>query len=778
MNAVSGLTDAAPVVNKLADAAVRLAPEQFRDVLDAIPAAVYTTDAEGRLTHFNRAAIEFSGRVPQIGTDRWCVSWKLYDAQGNPIRHDQCPMAVALREGREIRGVEAIAERPDGRRIAFLPFPTPLRDSKGSIVGGVNMLVDITERRRVEAALRESEEKFRRLVALMPAAVFTIDAPSGVISFYNERAAELWGRRPRLHDGQERFCGSYRLWLPDGTHMPHDQTPMVAAMREGASFRNIDVVMERPDGSRFCALVNIDPIRDATGAICGVINVFLDTTALKEAEKELLRHTNQLGAFLNTAAMGLHRVGPDGTILWANDAELSMLGYTREEYVGRNVAEFHADKPVMHDILSRLTCGERLHDYEARLRCKDGSIKTVLIDSSVLWEDGGFVHTQCFTRDITERKQAEEALRQADRRKDEFLATLSHELRNPLAPIRNAIDLLGKAGEERNVRELAHRILDRQVRQMTKLVDELMDLTRVSRGTIVPDLQLIDIADVIAAAVETSRPLFQEGRHDLSVSLPEKRVMLMGDAVRLSQVLSNLLNNAAKYTPKGGRITLTATASPGEASIAVRDNGIGIAPEVLPHVFDMFTQSGESNLSGRSGLGIGLAISRSLARLHGGDIHVSSAGPAQGSEFTLRIPIRLPEEAPVAQGTPAAQPIRPLRVLIADDNVDAAETMGILLRGRGHHVNIVYDGLAAIEAVQTHNPDVLLLDISLPKLDGFQVAERLRGENKTRDVRIVAVTGHGLEQHRERSRDAGIDAHLVKPVDVAALEDAFRRVLQ
>jgi two-component system CheB/CheR fusion protein len=775
-------TAAESLVREAAVAAMRLPSEMFEAVIDAMPAAIYTTDAEGRLTHFNRAAIEFSGRVPQLGTDHWCVSWKLYDAQGNPIRHDQCPMAVSLRENRPVRGVDAIAERPDGTRIAFLPFPTPLRDAAGKLVGGVNMLLDITERKTMEQALRASEERYRQLVSLMPAAVFTIEAPSARITFYNERAAELWGRRPNLDDPGERFCGSYRLWLPDGSPLPHEHTPMALAMTEARSFRNLDVIMERPDGSRIWALVNIDPIRDGAGRVCGAVNVFIDATALKQAEKELVRKTGQLSAFLETAAIGLHRVGPDGAILWANDAEMRMLGYAPEEYIGRNIADFHADREVIDNILACLTRGERLREREARLKCKDGSIKTVLIDSSVLREDGRFIHTQCFTRDITEQKRSEQLRslaeaerREADRRKDEFLATLSHELRNPLAPICNAIVLLGRAGDDAQVRREAHAILERQVGQMTKLVDELLDLTRISRGLVSPDRREIDLAEVVAAAVETSRPLIDAAGHRLEVSLPAEPVTLLADRVRIAQILANLLNNAAKFTPRGGEIALGARVSGRQVLIAVRDSGIGIHPDVLPKLFDMFTQFSGTQLSGRSGLGIGLAIARSLARLHGGDIDAWSAGPGRGAEFTLTLPLHAGAARNAGRAAPQAAAQRSLRIVVADDNRDAADTTALLLRRSGHQVHVAYDGEAALEAALAERPDVLLLDLSLPGRDGYQVAERLRADPGLRELRIVALSGHGLAHHRERSRRAGFDEHLTKPVDFDLLTRTLAR---
>ncbi len=886
------------VVQRAAEVARRESDGRFQQAIEEIPAAFYRTDAQGRLTHFNRAAVEFSGRVPQVGTDHWCVSWKLYNADGIPLPHDRCPMAISLREGREVRGVDAVAERPDGRRIAFRPYPVPLRDGSGRIVGGLNMLVDISRQKSAEAALRRSEEQYRRLVSLMPSAVYTIEAPSARVTFYNERAAQLWGRRPELGEDAERFCGSYRLWWPDGRPLKHEDTPMALAIREGRSFRNIDVVMERPDGSRISALVNIDPIRDAHGNIEGAINVFLDVSALKQAEKDLLRRSAQLAAFLDTATIALHRVAADGTILWANDAELNMLGYSREEYVGQHIARFHADTQNISDILACLTRGERLREREARLRCKDGTVRTVLIDSSVLWEDGKFVHTQCFTRDITETRKAEElrarlawlvdssedaiigtaldgtiqswnagaehiygysaaeALgrpisllipeqhrdqeaaamarlargeriqhfeterrakdgrqvyvsltvspvrdadgrivgaskiardvterklaeaerREAERRKDEFLAILSHELRNPLAPLRNAVTILGMAGDDAVVRSQVQGILERQVNQMSRLVDELMDLTRISRGLITPQKVPVDLNEVVTTALETARPLIEEGAHRLQVSLAQRPIIVQADPVRVAQIVANLLNNAAKYTPPGGTVWLTVRDAGDAVQVSVRDTGIGIGADMLPRIFEMFTPSGASHLSGKSGLGIGLSIARTLARLHGGDVIAHSGGSGQGSEFTLRLP-RLqaagavsprPEAREVGTAVPA------LRVLIADDNADAAETTGMLLRKAGHAVRIVHDGEAALRAASDEATDVVLLDLGLPRLDGFAVAGRLRQDERLRGLRIVAVTGHGLEQYRQRCRDSGFDGHLVKPVDPAVLLNALR----
>lgn len=391
---------------RVAEDRLRQTEYHYRQLVQSLPAAVYTCDSQGRITLYNHAAVTLWGREPEIGKDMWCGSWKIFKPDGTPLPLEECPMALALREGRSVRGEEIIVERPDGTRSFVLPHPDPIRDESGAIIGSVNMLVVVDDLKSVEQALRSSEFRLQSLLNLMPAAVYACDA-EGRITFYNRRAAELWGREPALHDDHQKFCAACKCFF-NGALLAPQNTPMAIAVREGKSFRNLEPEFERPDGVRVPVLVNVDPILDADGKPAGAINVFQDVTALKHAEADLRRKNNQLAAFLDTAVLGLHRVGPDGIILWANAAEMDMLGYTPEEYIGHHITEFHADRPVIDDILKVLACGEKLNDREARLRCKDGSIKHVLIDSSVLWEDGKFIHTQCFTRDVTDRKRGEE----------------------------------------------------------------------------------------------------------------------------------------------------------------------------------------------------------------------------------------------------------------------------------------------------------------------------------------------------------------------------------
>lgn len=622
--------------------------QRFKTILDALPSAIYTTDAVGRITHFNPACIEFSGRTPVLGTDSWCVTWKLYSADGSPLPHDQCPMAVALKEGRAVRGAEAIAERPDGTRIWFAPYPTPLKNAAGKVVGAINMLVDITDRKR--------------------------------------------------------------------------------------------------------------------------------------AEQDERRRTQQLAAFMETAAIGLHRVGPDGTILWANEADARLVGYPLEDYIGRKISDFHADQEDIAQILERLKRGERLLEHEARLVCRDGSIKTVLIDSSALFEDGTFVHSQCFTTDITERKRTQTVLHQQaqeltelHRKKDEFIAMLSHELRNPLAPIANAVHLLRlEKGLQSDVSRHARSIIERQVSQLSRLVDDLLEVSRITSGRIQLRQELIALGGVLERAVEVCRPLIEQQRHKLRIAAPADSLWVLGDPVRLEQIIVNLLNNAAKYTDAGGQIGVIAEADAGMLILRVRDTGIGIPPDLLPRVFDLFTQADRSLDRAQGGLGIGLALVKKLVELHNGTVEALST-VGVGTEIIVRLPLAAPPTVQTTTRAKAATQVRH-RILVVDDNRDSADSLAMLLEVLGHEVLVFHDGETAVALASKSRPNVVILDIGMPGMSGFEVAAKLRAQPEFANTTLVAFSGYGQETDRQLSRDAGFDHHLAKPATVDQIEGILAKV--
>jgi PAS domain S-box-containing protein len=623
----------------------------------------------------------------------------------------------------------------------------------------------------------------RRLLGLLPVAVYTCDA-HGVITFYNQQAAKLWGRAPRVGDTDQRFCGSFRLWRSDGTRLPRDQTPMAAAIRDGRAARNENVVIERPDGSRVSVLVNIDPIHDEGGRIVGAINAFHDTSACITANAAERTHEegerNRLAAIVESSDDAIISIDMEGIITSWNRGAERLYGYGAAEVAGRPVAvlipEDHIDDSPA--IMQRLRRGERVEHYETVRLARDGRrIDVSLTVSPVRNAEGRIVGASKIARDISERKRLIEQLRDQDRLKDEFLATLAHELRNPLAPIRTGVQLIRRAGHNPALLDKACPMMERQLQQMVRLIDDLLDVSRISRDKLELRKGWVELAAVVQSAVETSRPLIEAASHTLTVSLPQEPIVLDADAIRLAQAFSNLLNNAAKYTERGGRIWLTAESSgSGEAVVRVRDTGIGIPADKLPHIFGMFVQVDRSDRA-QGGLGIGLTLSQRLIQLHGGTLSVTSEGPGEGSEFTVRLPVVVVPPSPSpddgAGASTAGARVR-RRILVADDNRDSAEMLATSLEVLGHEVAMAHDGEQAVSLVETFHPDVAFLDLGMPKLDGYSAARRIREEPWGRNVLLVAVTGWGQDDDKKRSRQAGFDAHLVKPVDLAEIESLLK----
>jgi PAS domain S-box-containing protein len=683
------------------------------------------------------------------------------------------------------------------------------------------------------------------------------------------------------------------------------------------------------------------PIIDDAGKLRGVVVVFRDVSDKRRVDSELRQNERELADFFENAALPLHATGPDGTILRANQGELDMLGYGRDEYIGRNIAEFHVDQRAIAKILARIARGEVMHSYEARLRCKDGSIKDVLVTSSVTWSDGGLAQVRCFTRDITHRKQAEDALvflaragsalsalvdresalqqasklavpfladwcvvyvideqkgidyfahahrdpRQeqllatmlsrfpldwksdassvralrtgkpqfvenmseeylasmaqsdehlamirelgshsvisvpirirdrtigviglvatdpnrrytprevglaesfaervatavdnaelfhevmdANRQKDEFLAMLAHELRNPLAAIRYTV-ALGKMSNTGPVDELLN-IVDRQSQNLARLIDDLLDVSRISRDKVTLQMEYVDAAAVINQAATTVRPLIEQRRHELIVELAKEPMPLFVDPTRAEQIIANLLTNAAKYTPESGVVRVTAWPERGHVFIRVIDNGIGLSPEMCGRVFDLFAQADRGLDRSEGGLGIGLTVARRLAEMHGGSISVESAGLGRGSAFTVRLPLAAQSEGEARLSShPTVGPPARLRIMVVDDNHDTATSAAMLLRAYGHDVETAYDGPAALELARSFEPHAVLLDIGLPGMNGFEVAKSLRSDGFEATT-IVAVSGYGQAEDRVRSQEAGFDYHFVKPVDYSAV---------
>ena len=371
---------------------------------------------------------------------------------------------------------------------------------------------------------------------------------------------------------------------------------------------------------------------------------------------------------------------------------------------------------------------------------------------------------------LEDRARAEESLRLADQRKDEFLATLGHELRNPLAPLLTGLQLIKLAGVQDPAAARVTAVMERQISHLVRLVDDLLEVSRITRGVIDLQKEPLDLASIVRSAIDTSRPAVDAARHELTVDVPNEPIAVTGDAVRLTQVFANLLTNAAKYTNAGGHIWLTVRKEGERAIVSVRDNGIGIAPAQLASVFDMFTQVDRSSRRSQGGLGIGLTLVRSLVAIHGGRVEARSAGLGAGSEFIVDLPILIGRRVRTHNARSLA-PFPPRRILIVDDNRDAGETLGALLSGLGATVSVADSGAAALELLETFQPDAVLMDIGMPEMDGYEVSRRIRADPDRGRVLLIALTGWGQEDDQRRSRAAGFDHHLVKPPDVDKLRD-------
>jgi signal transduction histidine kinase/ActR/RegA family two-component response regulator len=442
-------------------------------------------------------------------------------------------------------------------------------------------------------------------------------------------------------------------------------------------------------------------------------------------------------------------------------------------------------------ILERLRRGERIEHFETVRVAKNGSrIAVALTISPIRDATGAIVGASKIARDISGKKaaeeaqertiaelrRAEEALREADRRKDEFLAVLAHELRNPLTPIRYAVALGKKSGSEARQPQ-AQAIIERQVEHMSRLLDDLLDVSRITRGTLILRPSPVNLASAVSAAQEAARPLIEAKGHTLVLKLPKRPIRLVADPVRLAQVLANLLINAAKYTDGGGRIELEAGRKGGDLLVKIRDNGIGISAEMMPRLFTLFAQAAPALERSEGGLGIGLSLVRGLVELHGGTVNAHSKGVGHGSEFVVRLPIanaavRQSAHAPVKQ---PRVPIEPLRLLVADDNCDAATSCAALLEASGHEVSVAHSGREAFDLACRLEPDALLLDIGMPELNGYELAQRIRGTDWGRGAMLIAVTGWGQEEDKRRALAAGFDRHLTKPIDPDGLESVLQQ---
>ena len=642
-------------------------------------------------------------------------------------------------------------------------------EERTRVLAGHNRVLEheIAQRRQADEALRASEQRYRDLIGAIPAGVVACDA-AGTVVFHNACADALCGGPP----GETPACWGPEACAANGHRLENFAAPLRAVLAGGQPVVDREQSIERPDGSRIDVLLNITPLRDHAGGIAGAVNIVQDITARKRVEDELRVSEQRFRTLANTVPVLIWQNDEEGRNVFVNQYYLDFTGKAFDTVMGMGWHELvHPDDAPAYiaDYMDAVRARRPWRNLD-RVRRHDGQWRWFDNYAQPLFApDGSYAGHVGASLDITDAVLAEQALKETDRRKDEFLAVLAHELRNPLAPISNAVHLLRHPDGRRRADRLVE-MLGRQVRQMIKLVDDLLEISRITRDKIELHRQPLLLADVVHGAVETSRPLIDQQHHHLDVRLPEEPLTLNADSVRLTQVLANLLNNAAKYTDQGGRIELDARRDGFEVEIAVRDNGIGIPAGHLPAVFDMFTQAHRAAGRGQGGLGIGLAMVKSLVQMHGGTVEARSAGTGMGSEFVVRLPLaETPDAAHDGAAGADAAPLAGQRILVVDDNQDAADTLAMLLDADGAQARAVYDGPSALAALPVMRPHTVLLDLGMPDMDGFEVARRIRADPALGGVRIVALTGWGQESDRERTRGAGFDFHLTKPVDLHML---------
>jgi PAS domain S-box-containing protein len=637
---------------------------------------------------------------------------------------------------------------------------------------------------RREETVVAAEERMRSVVDHVVDGIITIDE-RGTVTTFNRAAERIFGYRAGDIIGQ-----NVRLLMPEPYRGEHDgyvhnylrtgQAKIIGIGRE--------VTGQRRDGSTFPMELAISEFR--LGESRYFTGIVRDITGRKRAEEELRRAEERMRSVVDHVIDGIITIDERGTIESFNPAAEKTFGYARAEVLGENVKllmpEPYHDE---HDgyIANYLATGQRRIigiGREVLGRRKDGSTFPMELAVSE-FHIGERRYFTGIVRDITERKRLESQLRErlaelaeADRQKNEFLAMLSHELRNPLAPMRNALYLIKRAHDSAEAMQTARDVMERQMHQLVRLVDDLLDVSRIIRGKIDLRRDRVDLGAVVNRALETAQPTLDAHGHLLELALPPCPVEVEGDLVRLSQVLSNLLVNAAKYSGRANRIVVALRADADTAVVSVRDYGVGISAELLPRVFDLFVQGENSLARSQGGLGIGLTLVKRLVEMHGGSVAARSKGLGQGSEFEVRLPLaRGPATAATQQLStqPKHTASRRARLLVVDDNVDAAETIAKILRLSGYEAHCAYDGPSALAAVRAAKPDVVVLDIGLPGMDGYAVARELRAQPAFRRTPLIAVTGYGQENDRQRSLQAGFDEHFTKPVDPEALQEFIGR---
>jgi PAS domain S-box-containing protein len=739
-----------------AEASRRESEERLRAIIDNCPSVIFVKDPHGRYILANRACEAYANEpVARIigKTDDDYLPREVADQ----FRTDD---RTVLESGETLRYEEVAPLNGELRTSLTVKFP--LRDADGRPIAVCGIATDITELKRAADALRESEQRLRAISDNLPlGAVYQV-------------AGDAQGHRQFLYisAGVERLLGITRAEaLADASalySLVHEddrdrvQADEAIALHDLAPF-DCEFRSWTRTGGLIWVHVRSAPRSLPSGQVAWE-GIIIDITARKQAEQALNWERELLGTIIEKIPVMLTVYEPDTKVLRLNPAFEQAIGWSTYDVVGVSLMEECYPDPEYRERVREFMQSCREGWLDLRMRTRDGgdletSWANIKLSSGIQVGIG---------IDITDRKRHEEALKEADRRKDEFLATLAHELRNPLAPLRNGLQIMKLSNNPDAVAQ-ARGMMERQLAQMVRLIDDLLDVSRITRGKLELRRQPIALATVVRSAIESSRPSIEAAAHRLTVSLPPEPIFLDGDPTRLAQVFANLLSNAAKYTDPGGHIRLRAERDGREVVIRVTDNGIGIPAEHLPRLFEMFSQVESAQVRSQGGLGIGLSLVKGLAEMHGGTVTAHSEGPGRGSEFTVRLPVTA---ARPVTATPADEPARrpsTRRILVADDNRDAAESLAMLLRLAGHEVHVVHDGEQAVGTACWYRPDAVLLDIGMPKLNGHEACRRIRAVPGGKQTLLVAITGWGQPEDKRKALEAGFDEHLTKPVDLTRL---------
>ena len=628
--------------------------------------------------------------------------------------------------------------------------------------------------RIAHARAHQGQEVFRVTLRSIGDAVITTNNEAR-ITYINGVAESLtgWSHEDALGQPLDRV---FRI-VNEVTRQPVEN-PALRALRQGVvvGLANHTILIKK-DGSECPIDDSAAPIRNELGHVSGCVLIFRDVTAQRLIEREKanqLLTAQLLASIVESSNDPIISKSLDGIIQSWNAAAEQLFGYTADEAVGRHISLIIPPERLAEEeqIIGRLRQGKRIEHYETeRVRSNGERITVSLTISPIKDDSGNVIGASKIARDVSQRKRLEDDLRRlaadlsaTDRRKNEFLATLAHELRNPLAPMSNMLEVLKRTDGDTEIVKRAHDTLERQLGQMVRLVDDLLDLNRITHDRLELRRSEVELSSVIQQAVEVARPLIDAAGHKLTVDLPREPIYLNADRARLAQLFGNLLNNSSKYTSPEGSISLSAKRIDGEVLVTVKDNGAGIPQDKLDSIFDMFMQVDRTSEQSQAGLGIGLTLVKRLTEMHGGSIEARSAGEGQGSEFVVRLPM-LSKPAVLSQPETAVESSAGRRILIVDDNRDSADSLAMLLEITGNKTYVAHDGVEALDALEKYRPEVVLLDIGLPKLDGHEVCRRIRQKPWGKDIVVIALTGWGQEDDRRKSEEAGFNGHLVKPVD-------------